>query len=418
VLIISIKRSITLTSIYARLKKYSLGQLALNTVTMTPLTPDQLVDLGNQFRAQLQPEQSLECYAQALTQDRKQISAFNNYGNVLREIGDPEGAIPFLQRAIVLKPDFVTAKFNLAVAQLLAGDYAQGWANYESRWNYEHLAGTLPTFNQPRWAGQDLSGKTILVIGEQGHGDTIQFARFLYDLRNRGAIVLLQVTEGLVPIMADMGVAHKVSTYGVDIGDFDCWTPIMSLPLYLEITLQNLPRPLGYLRTNTKLSTAWTQDLGLKRKMRVGIAWSGRRDSWLNQHKGVPFDQICQFLSANSNYDWINLQADCTEEEQQALDKLGVRSFPGKINNFADTAALMSSMDHVVSVDTAVAHLAAALGKPTFIMLNNFAVDWRWLLNRKDSPWYPSALLFRQPSIGDWRSVFDQVTKQLSLAKI
>jgi hypothetical protein len=385
---------------------------------MTPLTPEQLVDLGNEFRAQMQPEQALECYTRAFTQDRKQISAFNNYGNVLREIGDPEGGIPFLQRAIALKPDFVTAKFNLAVAQLLAGDYAQGWATYENRWNYEHLAGTLPTFSQPRWTGQDLTGKTILVIGEQGHGDTIQFVRFLHDLRNRGAIILLQVTDGLVSIMTDMGVAYKVGTYGVDLGEFDYWTPIMSLPLYLGTTLQNLPKPLGYLRADPKLSTAWTQELGLKRKMRIGIAWSGRRDSWLNQHKGVPFDQICNFLSENPSYDWINLQADCTEEEQQVLDKLGVRSFPGKIKNFADTAALMSSMDHVVSVDTAVAHLAAALGKPTFIMLNNFAVDWRWLLNRKDSPWYPSALLFRQPSIGDWRSVFDQVTKQLSLAKI
>lgn len=382
------------------------------------MTPDQLVDLGNEYRAQLQPEQALACYAQSFTTDRRQISAFNNYGNVLREIGDPEGAIPFLQRALTLNSGFVTAKFNLAVAQLLAGDYANGWANYECRWDYEHLSGTLPQFKEPRWTGQDLNGKTILVVGEQGHGDNIQFARFLYDLHSRGAVILLQVTAGLVPVMAATGVVHRVGTYGDDLGEFDCWTPIMSLPLYLGVTLKNLPRPLGYLQSNTALSTKWTRELGLKRKMRVGLSWSGRRDSWLNQHKAIPFDQVCQFLAQNPNYDWINLQADCTEEEQAILDSLGVRSFPGMIQSFADTAALMSSMDQVISVDTAVAHLAAALGKPTFIALNNFAVDWRWLLNRKDSPWYPSAILFRQPEIGNWAPVLAQLTTQLALAKI
>lgn len=382
------------------------------------MTPEELIEQGNQYREQRDPERALECYALAFAKDRRQVSAFNNYGNVLRELGDPWGAAPFLQRAITLYPDFVTAKFNLAIAHLLVGDYEQGWAGYENRWDYEHLAGTLPKFEQPRWTGQDLNGKTILVVGEQGHGDNIQFARFLYLLKDLGAKVLFQVTTGLIPVMHDIGILDCVGRYDEDLGNFDYWCPIMSIPNVLKITLGNLPSPLGYLKHNSRLATQWSKDLGPKTKMRIGLAWSGRRDSWINQHKSVPFDQIVQFVSDNPGHDWINLQADCTTEEENVLTQLGVRSFPGKIQSFADTAALMSSMDQIISVDTAIAHLAGSLGKPTWLMLNNYAVDWRWMLGRRDSPWYPSMILFRQPVMDDWNSVFKDIKKQLELAKI
>jgi tetratricopeptide (TPR) repeat protein len=135
-----------------------------------------------------------------LIQDRNSASAFNNYGNVLRECGDPVGAVPFLQRSIQLAPDHPTAQFNLAVAYLLAGDYARGWPQYETRWNYEHLAGTLPKFDQPRWTGQDIKGKTLLIIGEQGHGDNIQFVRFVADIQARGAQPVLVVDRSLIPL--------------------------------------------------------------------------------------------------------------------------------------------------------------------------------------------------------------------------
>lgn len=382
------------------------------------MTPEELIEQGNQYRESRDPERALECYALAFAKDRRQAAAFNNYGNVLREIGDPWGAAPFLQRAITLYPNFVTAKFNLAVAHLLVGDYEQGWAGYESRWDYEHLAGTLPQFDQPRWSGQDLNGKTILIVGEQGHGDNIQFARFLYLLKDLGARVLFQVTAGLVPVMQEIGIIDRVGTYGEDLGQFDFWCPIMSIPNVLKINLNNLPAPLGYLRHNAKMAAQWTRDLGPKTKMRIGLAWSGRRDSWINQHKSIPFDQVVDFVASNPNYDWINLQADCTVQEQDTLAGLGVRSFPGKIQSFADTTALMSSMDQIISVDTAIAHLAGSLGKPTWLMLNHYAVDWRWMLNRKDSPWYPSMILFRQAAMGDWGSVFKEIKKQLELAKI
>jgi ADP-heptose:LPS heptosyltransferase len=163
---------------------------------------------------------------------------------------------------------------------------------------------------------------------------------------------------------------------------------------------------------------AWQQQLGPKTRLRVGLNWSGRRDSWLNQHKSVPFPVILEMVTKNPQYEWINLQVDATEDECQALANAGVKQFPGAINSFQDTAALMMNLDVVVGVDTAVSHLSGALGRPTWIMLNAFATDWRWLLNRDSSPWYSSARLFRQPQRGDWDNVVKKVAQYLSWFKV
>lgn len=377
-----------------------------------------LIDQGNQHRANRQPELALQCYMLAIHQDRKYAAAYNNYGNVLREIGEPESSIPFLQQSILLDPTNVTARFNLAVSYLLSGNLKQGWPAYEIRFDYEHLAGTLPKFTQPRWIGQELQGKTILVVGEQGHGDNIQFVRFLYNLHVLGAKIKLQVTDGLIPLLSSSPLIEKIGRYVDDMGEFDYWIPIMSIPGVLGVTLENLPRPANYLNADGKLQTQWLQTLGPKKRMRVGFSWSGRRDSWLNQHKGMPFETMLDLIKSNPQHEWINLQIDATDEETAALAAAGVTMYPGSIKSFADTAALIMHMDVVISVDTAIAHLSGALGRPTWIMLNWFATDWRWLLRRDDSPWYSTARLFRQPKIDDWKSVTDKVSQYLSWFKV
>lgn len=379
---------------------------------------DFLIEQGNQHRANGEYNQALQCYALAFVQDRNSAGAFNNYGNVLREIGQAEHAIPFLEHAAKLDPSNITARFNCAVAYLLSGDYSKGWPAYEARWQYEHLAGTEPKFTQPRWRGEDLKDKTILVVGEQGHGDNIQFCRFLWNLHVAGAKIKFQVTDGLIPLIGTSTIIEKVGSYADDMGEFDYWVPIMSLPGILGITLDNLPNPVSYLNASSELVKVWLDRLGPKNKMRVGIAWSGRRDSWLNQHKGMPFDKALELVRSNPQYEWYNLQIDATEDESLALADAGVRMFPGSVGSFADTAALMMHMDVVLSVDTAIAHLAGALGRPTWIMLNWFATDWRWLLNRDSSPWYSTARLFRQDSYGNWDSVIKKVTQYLSWFKV
>jgi hypothetical protein len=379
---------------------------------------EQLIDLGNQCREENNPEGALAYYAQAFTQDRHSASAFNNYGNVLRECGDPAGAIPFLSRSMQLAPGHPTAPFNIAVAFLLAGDYKNGFHAYESRWNYEHLAGALPNYTQPRWTGQDVKDKTVLVVGEQGHGDNIQFVRFVGDIISRGANAILVVNENLKPLLDGPDKKFKVTTPGDPLPQFDYWVPIMSIPGVIGTTVNNIASVQFYLSADTRLQQQWQQILGPKNKLRVGFCWSGRRDTWINRHKGMPFETMLELIKRNPGYEWVNLQCDCTPEEEAELIATGVNAYPGAIKSFADSAALLMHMDVVLSVDTAVAHLAGALGRPVWVMLNQYALDWRWLLNRDDSPWYSTARLFRQPKMGDWASVTDKIHKFLSWYKI
>ena len=380
---------------------------------------NQLIAQGTAYREATEPEQALACYGQAFVVDPDSAAAFNNYGNTLRELGRPDRAIPFLQHATLLDPSMVTARFNLAVCHLLLGNLPDGFQYYENRWDFEHLAGTLPNYTQPRWSGQDLKDKTILVLGEQGHGDIIQFVRFVPDLIARGAKVHIKVTLGLIPLLAQCTVLQgsAVSSYEDPNFEFDYWTPMMSLPLILGSTLETLERPVSYLNAPEDKTRAWQQLLGPKYKLRIGFCWSGRKDSWINRHKSVPFDNILNMVQSNPDYEWVNLQTDASAEEEAALVAVGVNTYPSSIQSWADTAALISNMDVVVGMDTAVSHLSAALGRPTWIMLSHYAVDWRWLLNRDDSPWYITAKLFRQPRRGDWASVIQQISQYLTWFK-
>ena len=392
--------------------------IAMETTNEIITDSTQLIEEGNRLRGENRPDQALKCYMLAMTHDPDSAAAFNNYGNVLRECGHPRRGIPFLEHAVILDPNNVTAKFNLAVSHLIMGDYARGWPAYEARWQYEHLAGTEPQHKQPRWRGEDLKDKTILVVGEQGHGDNIQFCRFLYNLHAAGAKVLFQTTEGLIPLLSNSGVISWIGRYSDEPPEFDYWIPIMSIPGILGVTLDNLPRQVQYINADTNKSAAWLKLLGSKKRMRVGFSWSGRRDAWLNRHKGVPFENILALIKNNPQYEWINLQVDATPEEDQALADVGVTRYPGSIQSFADTAALINCMDVVISVDTAITHLAGAMGRPTWLMLQWFATDWRWMLDRDSSPWYPTVRIFRQPGMGDWTSVTKKIEQYLTWFKV
>jgi ADP-heptose:LPS heptosyltransferase len=311
-----------------------------------------------------------------------------------------------------------TAHFNLAVAYLLQGDYARGFPAYESRWGFEHLAGTLPRYTQPRWTGEPLGGKTIFVRGEQGHGDMIQFSRFLDPLYRQGARIHLQVTEGLVPLFENSAMIASVTGYRDPDFEFDYWTPIMSLPQHLGITLETLPHSIQYITAHASQVEAWRQRLGAKTRLRVGFGWSGRPDSWINQHKSVPFEAIVDLIRRCPNYEWINMQIDARPEQEAVLADLGLRTYPGSIQSWADTAGLMQHVDVYIGVDTALTHLAGAMGRPTWVMLSKYALDWRWLLDRDNSPWYATAKLFRQRQMGNWATVTQEIEQYLSWFKV
>ena len=258
---------------------------------------------------------------------------------------------------------------------MLSGDYARGWPQYESRWRYEHLNGLLPNLPQPRWTGEDLNGKTILVLAEQGHGDNIQFIRFVGDLVARGGRVIVQINESLIPLFRSITQIAEFFGPNDPVSEFDYWTPIMSIPGIIGTTLENLSHVQQYLAADTRLVKGWQELLGPKKRLRVGFCWSGRRDTWINRHKAMPFETMLELIKRNPDYEWINLQCDCTKEEEAELVANGVTAYPGMIRNFADTAALVHHLDVVLSVDTAIAHLAGALGRPVWVMLSQFALD-------------------------------------------
>lgn len=386
---------------------------------MNQLSDVELIEQGNTFRESNQPLQALECYAKAFVLNPDSYSAWNNYGNVIRELGFPERSIPFLQHACVLNPSQPTAQFNLAVSYLLMGDYQRGWDAYESRWNYEHLAGMEPKFDKPKWQGQDLKDKKILVVGEQGHGDNIQFSRFIFNIKQLGAEIFFQTTDGLVSMFPPgKSLVSWTGGYNDTPPEFDYWVSIMSIPRILNLRLNTIPQIVSYLGTDPVLYNNWLTMLGPKNRMRIGFSWSGRRDSWINRHKGMPLETFLTLVDQYPEYEWISLQIDASPEEEKILQQHGVSLFRGAIKSFADTAALIMHLDIVISVDTAIAHLSGALGRPTWIMLSHYGVDWRWLLNRDSSPWYTTAKLFRQPSMGDWNGVFEKIKFHLKYFKV
>lgn len=378
-----------------------------------------LIELGNNARADRDPELALKYYMQAIDEDRNNPAAWNNWGNVVRESGEPLAAIPFLIRAIQLAPSMITAHFNLSVAYLLAGNYTLGWPTYEARWQYEHLKDTLPKFNQPRWMGEKLEGKTILVLSEQGHGDTIQFVRYCETLMQGGAKVVVHCDPKLKPLLQTSKWINEVISAGDSIPEFDTWTPIMSIPGILQETLETMVSPLRYLPLNQEKFKEWFDFLGPKvNGTRVGLCWSGRRDTWINLHKAVPFETVLDLVKRTPQHEWINLQLDATQEELDQLAAAGVKIYNDRLTDFAETAGLMENLDIVLGVDTAVTHLAGALGRPAWLMLNKYGQDWRWLLDRGDSPWYPSVRIFRQPKMDDWEPVTKQVEKFLDYFRV
>jgi ADP-heptose:LPS heptosyltransferase len=354
-------------------------------------------------------------------QDPNHSGAFNNYGNVLREMGHTQRAIPFLETARLLDPSSVTAEFNLAVAHLMLGNYEQGWKLYESRWRYEHLDGTKPRLPSPEWSGEDLRDKTILVIGEQGLGDQIQFLRFCGNLQDQGAKIRLHVSPAIKPLLINTPEAIVGITCNTEdeIGAFDYWVAMMSLPRLLNMRLEHVQHYLQYVKPDAERVKIWSERLGVtKNRMRIGIAWSGRKDSWINQHKSIPVETMAVLVKKFPEHQWVNLQVDASPEDEAVIKAAGVECYPGTINDFADTAALMHHLDLVISVDTAAAHLAGAMGRPVWIPLNSYGACWRWMQNRDDSPWYTTARLFRQEKYGDWSAPMARIEKFLGWFKI
>jgi hypothetical protein len=292
---------------------------------------------------------------------------------------------------------------------LLAGDFANGWREYETRWQTEDWQIGWDVTSRALWLGDsEIAGRTILLYSEQGFGDTIQFCRYVPMVLAMGARVVLGVPVALRRLMESLGSIAVVDHGQVPPG-FDVHCPVMSLPLAFGTDLSSVPGDVPYLAPPEEYRTLWRQRLGARRGPRVGLAWSGNEKPF---GRSIPLDIIGPLVAMLPEV--FCLQRDLRPEDVPALAMYqGIRFFGHELRDFCDTAALIEEMDLIISIDTSVLHLAGALGRPAWVMLP-FAADWRWLMQRRDSPWYPTMRLFRQPVSGDWTSVVDEVRAELA----
>jgi len=332
-----------------------------------------------------------------------------NRATALHGLGRHDEAMAGYAAAIALAPMLPEAHVTRALWRLKLGDFAEGWPEHEWRWRTAQFADSVRNFAQPLWLGDsDPAGKTILLHAEQGLGDTIQFCRYARLVAARGAQVVLEVQPPLVRLMASLGVGTVVAA-GETLPPFDLHCPLMSLPLAFGTTSGDIPAAEAYLAAEPASVAAWRRRLAPLPGLRVGLAWAGNPAATaIDSRRSMALEMLAP-LAAVPQVSLVSLQKGEAATHARGFP---VQDYTDELTDFADTAALIAALDLVISVDTAVAHLAGALGKPVWI-LHRFDSCWRWLLQRSDSPWYPSARLFRQPAPGDWTSVVREVREGL-----
>jgi Tfp pilus assembly protein PilF len=357
-------------------------------------------------------EEALTSYDRALALKPDYADALNNRGNVLKELKRFNEALASYDRALDLKPDYAEAHFNAGLLHLLLGDFKRGWEKYEWRWEMDNAKSLKRELPQPRWTGtEELTGKTILLHAEQGLGDTLQFCRYVPCVKARDARVLLEVPPPLKSLLSGMAGIDGILAHGAVLPDFDFHCPLLSLPLVFNTELETIPVRHSYINAPPDKVAYWKPRIEKFTPPRIGLVWSGNPNHKDDHNRSLPLQLINDALG--DRYSFIALQTEVRPDDKKVLDDVGhIQFYVEELKDFAETAAIVENLDLVISVDTSVAHLAGALGKPVWILLP-FVPDWRWLLDRADSPWYPSARLFRQPEIGDWESVLVQVSLEL-----
>ena len=341
-------------------------------------------------------------YRTAIRLDPALPEAHASLGYVLTMLGRLGDAITACETAIRLRPDFAQAHWNLAIATLLSGDLPRGFAAYEWRKRHRRYQADFPALAGQPWEGAGARDRTILVRAEQGFGDVIQFARYLPLIQRAGGNPVLMCAPPLIPLVNSMPGVQAVSSSG-SAPAYDLWIDQISLPEVFGTTLDSIPTPDRYLIADPVRSAAWRARLPPGHK--VGFAFTGNPSHPADRRRSLPLDGSPK-LPDIPGLTFVNLQ------HGQAACGLKLPDLTRWMTDYAETAALIDTLDLVVTVDTSVAHLAGALGKPVWIMLAH-APDWRWLLQRSDSPWYRSARLFRQPAPGDWASVLTQIAQEL-----
>ncbi|KFL53760.1 hypothetical protein JM78_09510 [Burkholderia pyrrocinia] len=356
-------------------------------------------------------EAALDDFARVIDATPRDKLAHFHKGNALRALRRHDAARQAYADAIELDPDYVLAHCMRAFLCLSIGDFEAGWAEYEWRWRDTQLDASRRAFAQPRWThGMPLDGKTILLYPEQGLGDTLQFCRYVPLVKALGARVVLETPVELKALFATLDGVDTLVARGEPLPPFDLHCPLLSLPLEFRTDLASIPADVPYLAADPARVARWRERLGASTRPRIGLVWSGNPLHLNDRNRSMTLADLLQLF--DDRYEWISLQKVVRDEDRPVLDASAVRFVGDDLADFADTAALTALMDGIVSVDTSVAHLAGALGRPLALMIPH-TPDFRWLLERDDSPWYPSARLFRQPEGGQWAPVVERIAADL-----
>jgi tetratricopeptide (TPR) repeat protein len=361
-------------------------------------------------------DEALPWFDQALKLRPDVVDVLVNKGFALLQVHRFDAAFETYHRVQALDPDHAGGAYHLAHLHLLTGNFEAGWAAREARWEMPEFSTEYPKFSQARWLGKEsIDGKTILVRFDEGLGDTIQFARYVPMLAARGARVILVVQDALCPLLSKLpGVSACLPASAGSLPAFDMHCPIMSLPLAFGTRLETIPSAAYLPALAAERVQAWENRLGAHNRLRVGLVWSGNPKQANDRNRSMPLQTLTRLLDVDATF--VSLQKDLRPDDKALLgERTDIVDFTADLTDFAETAALVSCLDLVITVCTSAAHLAATLGCPTWVLLP-YVPDWRWLLDRDDSPWYPTVRLFRQPKARDYDSVVDRVRTELITA--
>lgn len=369
-------------------------------------------------------EEAIACYQQALAREPERADILNSLGFALQDLDSMDDALDCFRHSVALQPDFAMARLNLAMAQLKLGDWEEGWANYEARWDSvasdrSQQGIHRPPCPLPQWRGErHTRGDSLLVITEQGYGDAFQFSRYLTLAAGRFARVGFACSLPTLRLM-EWSFNDRIVLMSHMPADFSGWDwqcPLMSLPLAFATRPDTVPAQMPYLRVPPPAAGHWRERLARAApdRLRIGIAWAGRKQHRCDARRSLDPGLLLPLLS-DPRFAWVSLQKRADGDSMPALPA-GTHwlDWSDELTDFADTAALVSGLDLVISIDSVMVHLAGALDRPVW-MLNRFDGEWRWLRRRDDSPWYPGLRLFSQPAFGDWNSVIGQVAQALDV---
>lgn len=381
-------------------------------------------NLGNVYNEKEQVDKAIECYQKALKINPTYSNAFNMLGRIFYEKGQVDNAISYYQQALQVNPLNAEAHWNKALALLLNSNFKEGWRGYEWRWKTEDFQYGPRNFTQPAWDGSSLQSKTLFIYAEQGVGDEIMFASCFPDIINQAGSCIIECDKRLIPLFSrsfsgtifierinKLYDLQSVST------QFDVITAMGRLPLFLRSSLTQFAKRKSYLIPDSLQADKWINRFKqLGEGLKVGVSWRGGNKPHVKKTRSTKLEQWKALFSIEG-VNFINLQyGDCQDELMEVKQTLGITIHDWKdanpLKDLDNFAAQISALDLVISIDNATVHMAGALGIPIWTLLP-FVPDWRWMLNREDSPWYPTMRLFRQPSLGDWQSVTEKVKNEL-----